>query len=99
MDFVDDINFVPRLCRGIVYALDKLPDVVDPGMAGGVYLDDVQSAPLCDRFTHGAFVAGFAFTAGRGFDAVHGLGQNTPGAGFACAPGAAEQVGVGHIPP
>ena len=97
MDLVYNIDLVSGLGRGVVHPLDELAHVVHTGVAGGVYLYDVQRAPFGDGLAHGALVAGLALAAGSGLDAVDGLGQYAPGAGLARAARAAEEIGVRHV--
>ena len=87
--------------RGGVYRLaEQLPDVVHPAVAGGVQLRHVQQGAAVDA------PAGLALVAGGPVlrvQAVDGLGQNPGAGGFAGAPGAGEQIGVGraalgHLP-
>ena len=58
VDFVDDVDLVPRRDRAVAHAVDQLAHLVDPGMRGGVHLDHVDVAVLGDRAAMHAFAAG-----------------------------------------
>ena len=79
---------VPRLDAG-----DQVAHGVDPPVGGGVQLDDVERPALGDLDARLADAAGLAV---EGVRAVQGLGQDAGAGGLARAPGAAEEVGVGH---
>ena len=91
VDFVDDIDLVPGHRRGVADLLAKVPDIVDAAVAGRVDLYQVHRAALVDRQTYFAGVVGLAVLWRK---AVQCLCKNTRGAGFAGAPGTAEQVSV-----
>ena len=40
--FIDDIDLVAGLDRGIAHALDDLAHVIDTGIGGGIHLDHVD---------------------------------------------------------
>ena len=46
MHFVDDIDLRARHDRPVARALDDLAHIVDPGMRGGVHLDDIDMARI-----------------------------------------------------
>ena len=92
VDLVDDVD-LPPAGRAQRDAGDQLPHGVDAPVGGGVELDDVERAALGDADARVADAA--RLPVGR-FGAVEGLGQDAGGRRLARAPGAAEQVGVGH---
>ena len=100
VDLVDDVDPLFQHRGGVYRLAEQLPDVVHPAVAGGVQLRHVQQGAAVDA------PAGLALVAGGPVlrvQAVDGLGQNPGAGGFAGAPGAGEQIGVGraalgHLP-
>ena len=93
VDLVDDIDPLFQHRGGVYRLAEQLPDVVHPAVAGGVQLRHVQQGAAVDA------PAGLALVAGGPVlrvQAVDGLGQDPGAGGFAGAPGAGEQIGVGR---
>ena len=83
MDFVNDVNFVTCLRRGIIGPFDDIADVIDAGIGGGIHFNDVHGPAFGDRLAHGASVTGFvAPFVGQ---AVDGFSQDATGGGLAGA--------------
>lgn len=95
--FVDDVDFVARLGRGVAHAIQNFAHVVDAGMAGGVHLDDVGVPVFGDGLAEFAIVgracrrARFAVVA----FVIERLGDNAGGCRFADAAHAGEHKGMG----
>jgi len=92
MDFVDDVDLVPRRNRGVAHRLDDLAHIVDAGVACRVHFNDIDVTALGDRDTR---LAGPARVDGRTTpavrpDAVQRLGDQPRGRGLADAPDAGQ---------
>ena len=57
MHLVDDIDFIPSLCRPVGYLLTDFTDVVDTVVRCRVDLDDVRGNARQNRLTRRTFVA------------------------------------------
>src|SRR5262249_22447650 len=93
VDFVNDVDLVPRPTRPELHVLADVAYLVDAAVAGPVDFQDVHV------FAGGDALADLAAVAGRRrgpTDAVEGLGQDAGGGGLTHAPGPREEVGVGH---
>ena len=91
MDFVDDVDLQPPLGGHVARSLAQGAHVVDAGIRGAIYLDDIDRTPGRD------LLAGFAHATGirRGsLLTAQGLGQNPRRAGLAHPARAREQKGV-----
>ena len=64
MHFVDEIDFVSALDRGVGDVIKQLARFFDTGTRGGIDFDKVGEAPLVD------FLAVVAFAAGIGADVI-----------------------------
>jgi len=92
MDFIYDIDFVASLIGSIIDFFPQAPNILNTGVAGSIDFDDIQSSAFGYCLAHGAGVAWLALALiGK---AVHRFGQDTSGAGLACAPGATEKVSM-----
>jgi len=91
VDFVDDIDLIACLIRGVVDLLTEAADIIDAGVAGGINFDNIQGSGFGYCLAHITGIAGFTLIIG---EAVHCLSQNTRGAGFAGSPWSAEEIGV-----
>ena len=89
---VDHVHLPARLHRRKAGALDQFADVVDPGVRGGIDLDDVEGVAGGDAGAEGANAAG-VWGGAVAADAVERAGQDAGAGGFARAPGPTEQVG------
>ena len=100
VDFVDDVDLVARRDRGIAHRLDDLAHVVDPGVARGVHLDDVDMAPLGDRDARLAHPARVDRRPALpvGADAVERLGDQPRGRGLADPAHPGQQEGMRDPP-
>src|SRR3546814_4860191 len=59
VDFVDNVDLVPRRDGGIAYGLDNFAHIVHAGMGGGVHLYDVDKigrAHVCTPVTNAHLV-------------------------------------------
>ena len=95
--FVNDENFVAHFHRAVADGFAHFLNVGDAAVAGGVHLDNVDTRPRRDRYTRGAFIAGF----GRGpvgRQAVQGFGEKAGNRGFRRAARPGKQVAVGDAP-
>ena len=61
VDFVDDIDLVAGLVRGVVHLLPQVADLVDAAVAGGVNLDNIERPPLGYLLAHRAGIARLPF--------------------------------------
>src|SRR5262249_11618246 len=93
VDFVDDVDLVPRPLRPGGDAIAQLPDLVHAVVAGPVDLLDVHVLPLGDGLAALALVARGR---GRAHYAVEARGQDAGRRRLADPADAGEQVGVGH---
>ncbi len=84
VNFVDDVDLVPRRDRAIAHAVQQLAHLVDPGMRGGIHLDHVDMPVLGDRAAMDAVTAGRnRRTAGAiRADAIKGAGDDPGGCGL-----------------
>ena len=78
MDFIDNVDLVPRRYAGIAHRLDDLADIVDAGIRCGVHLDDVHVPPRRNGNTRLAAAARCdrRSTATVRADAIERLGDN-----------------------
>ena len=93
VDLVDDVHPVLADGGGVPRFVPQVPDIVDAVVAGGVHFDNVQDGAVLDALADAALQTGVAV---HGVEAVHCLGQNLGAGGLSRAPGAGEQVSVGH---
>ena len=96
MDFVEDVDLVARLNRGVADALDDVADAVDAGVRRGVHLHHVHVLAGHD----GGVVPAVGGQLQRGAVddvglVVEGAGQQAGGGGLADAADAGEHEGVG----
>jgi hypothetical protein len=94
---VDDVDFVARRGRPVMYALDDFADVADTGARGRVHLHDIHMAALHDGHAVFALPARVGRRAAPAIRAraVHALGDD-PGRGrLAGAADAGHQEGLG----
>ena len=89
MHLVDDIDFIPSLCRPVGYLLTDFTDVVDTVVRCRVDLDDVRGNARQNRLTRRTFVARASV---HGMFAVDRTGENLGDRRFSCSAGSAEQV-------
>src|SRR3546814_992828 len=98
VDFVDNVDLVPRRDGGIAYGLDNFAHIVHARMGGGVHLYDVDMPPF------GYGLAGLAHSAGvddgsavsvRAI-AVQRLGNKARSVGLAYAAHASHQEAMGR---
>jgi hypothetical protein len=95
MDFVNDVHLISSAVGGIVDPLAQFPDVIDATVAGSIDLYHIQCPAPIHSFTHLTGVTRLPLTVGK---AVDGLGQDTPGAGFACTSRATEEISMSYPP-
>ena len=93
MHFIDDIDLVLSLRRGIGHFLPDLADVVHAVVGSGIDLNDIHGAPGSDRPAGGALPAGAAV---RRMLAVHRLRKDLRNGRLAGASGPAEEIGMSH---
>ena len=89
MHLVDDIDFIPSLCRPVGYLLTDFTDVVDTVVRCRVDLDDVRGNARQNRLTRRTFVARASV---HGMFAVDRAGENLGDRRFSCSAGSAEQI-------
>ena len=95
VDFVDDVDLVFAVARGVADRFVDLPDVVDAPVGGAVDLDDVERLARDDFEARGALVARLE-VGGQGL-AVERFGKEAGESRFADAARAAKEIGVGHL--
>ncbi len=93
VDFVDDVDFEPAVGRHVADVFPQVADVVHAVVGGPVDFQHVRRVASGDLPAGAAGVARFRR---RSPVAVHGLGEDAGDGGFAGAPGAREEDGVGH---
>ncbi len=95
--FVDDVDLVARLDRGVAHALDQLADIADAGAAGRIHLDDIDMPVLGDGEAMGALAAGDGGGAALavGPDAVEGAGEDARRRRLAHAAHAGQHIALG----
>ena len=93
VDFVDDVNLVPRAAGTHGDVLAKLANFIDAAVARPVDLDHVHVAPLADGEANVALVAR---RRRRPLDAIQALRQNPGGRSLADPARATEQISVPH---
>jgi hypothetical protein len=92
VDFVDDVDLIRALGRGVADRLSEVADLVDAAVGGAVDLEDVEAPALLDLAAELAAVVGVVVDR---VEAVDRLGQDPGGRRLADAARAAEEVGVG----
>ena len=95
MDLVHDVHPLADGGGGIHRLVPQGPDLVHTVVGSGVQLQHVQDGAVLDAQAGGAGVAGAAVL---GVLAVDRPGEDLGAGGFAGAPGAGEQIGVGQPP-
>jgi hypothetical protein len=93
MDFVNDVDLIASLDRGVTDLLDEVADLIDPVIGGGVDLDDIRMGSVGQL---DAVLALAALVADAGF-AVKSFGEKARHRGFPGAAGSAEEIGVGDF--
>ena len=93
VDFIDDVNLVATAGGQVAQLFAQFSYLVDAAIGCTVDLDNIQVGTLND---FAAGLAGVAGLNGGALFAVERLGQQAGHGGLADAPGAREQVGVGH---
>ena len=99
VDFVDDVDLVPRGDRRIADAVDDRPDVVDAGVRGGIHLQHIHVPGFHDRlavppeFGHRDGRAGIGMAVA---DVVEPTCQDAGGRRLADAANAGEHPGLGN---
>ena len=93
VDFIDNIDLITRLVRGIVDFLAEVSYFVNTAIAGGIYFNDIKGTTFGYGLADSAVIARFAFTV---VEAVDRLGQAACGTRFARTPWATEEIGVGN---
>ena len=91
VDFVDDVDLIDALGRGVAHDFAQLADVIDAVVGGSVDLQHVHAGRGGDALAGIACLAGIAVA---GVGAVENLGENPRGRGLAYAAGAAKQVAL-----
>jgi hypothetical protein len=91
MDLVYYIDLIAGLIGGVIDLLAQLPDIVNTGITGGVYLYDIQCPAFIYCQTHLAGVARLTLIV---VQAVDSFGKYTGSAGLTRSPGAAEKIGM-----
>lgn len=95
VNFVNDVDLVPRFVRGVIDPFPEVADIIYAGVTGGVNFNDVQSSAFGDCLTHSAGIAGFALAFSG--EAVDCLGKNAAGAGLAGTAWTAEKIGMRNV--
>jgi len=91
VNFVYNIDLVTGLVGGIVDPLTEVSDFINAAIAGSINFYDIQSSALGCCLAQGASIAGFTLAVG---EAIHCLGQDTPGAGLTCPSRTTKKVGM-----
>ena len=91
VDFVDDVDAVFSLRRGVRHLVDDIPDIVDAVVGSRVHLHDIQARVRADRPAGGTLAAG---TPVERILAVHRLGEDLRDRGLARSPRPAEKIAV-----
>ncbi len=100
MDFVDDVDLVACLNRGIAHAFDQFAHLADAGAARCIHLDDVHVTVVGNRQTVPALAAGH----GRGpalavrADAIEGAGKNAGRRRLPDPAHAGQHIALGQAP-
>jgi len=90
--FIYNVDFVTALAGGKGDLLSQLAHVVNAGVAGCVYLNQVEEAAFVDSRANSTSIAGALINVG--VRAVHCFSQQPSAGRFACPTRAAEQIGV-----
>src|SRR3546814_12584626 len=98
VDFVDNVDLVPRRDGGMAYGLDNFAHIVHARMGGGVHLYDVDMPPFgygLAGLAHAAGVDGGRSESVRA-NADQRLGNKARSGGLAYAAHASHQEGMGQ---
>lgn len=95
VNFVNDVDLVPRFVRSVINSFPEVADIIHAGVAGGVNFNDIQSSAFGDCLTHLAGIAGF--TLAFSGETVDRLGENASGAGLAGTAWTAEKIGMRNM--
>ena len=93
MNFVNDVDLIPRAGRGILAGLTQLAHLLHAVVAGAVNLEHIER-PAFGNFHTTRVIAGEVHF--RSVGAIEALGENAGDGGLARAARAAKQVGVGY---
>ncbi len=96
MDLIDDVDLVAGRSCAVGHTVDDLADVTHTGARGGIHLHNIHMATFHDRSAMFAFAAGLRGRAALTVfpDAVHALGDDPRGGGFAGAANTCHNEGL-----